>query len=226
MLSDQIQNWLTDNGSFKDGYQLYRATGDNRHLAFFTTSLRSAFLPPGAKDRLRTVLGDYLVKNPPLPSSAKSVKTKSVPAPQIVNSEPQEVLSLRARGRHLLKQQSHLRARLSEMTTAHEKYTDDDRYELVLELMKEVVPAIDDVYEKIRRWSEFGEIPQPGTVSSIVKETVEKMQRLAALRSKISRDKRKLQASLPKAEKDALEKGIVTAEAEVLQIQTDLDLIE
>lgn len=227
MLSDQIQNWITDNGSFSEGFQLYQATGDTRDLNFFSAALKAKFLPPNAKSKLRSRLGEYLLKNPPLPSSAKSIAVQNYrPFSHSTTVEPDQILSLRARGRHLLKQQSHLRARLSEMTESHDKYTDEDRYELAHELMSKVIPNIDDVYDKLRRWSEYGDLPPQATTSSIVQETVKKMLRLSALRSKISRDRARLKKGPSKAEHKELEQGIFEAEKEILQIQTELDLVD
>ena len=217
MLSNQIQQWLDQGGSFQAGVQLYLQAGDRSYKLYFEQILQRPFVPSAAKVTLTRFLRSYLVQHPTVPITNAPAKVDP-PANPVV--EPTQIQGLRAKGRELLKQRDALRAQLVQMAQEEEKFTDAERFNLAQQIMDFLQPQIDDVYTKIRIWEENGELPVKGSVSSIVQETVEKFKRVMSLRPAISRLKKrfadeKLEAKERKAiEQEIREKGLELHELE------------
>ena len=77
------------------------------------------------------------------------------------------------------------------MAADADKYTDADRY-LLAETIMVVQKEIDEVYQRIERYHDEGEVPEVGSTSKIVRESVEKYQRVLSIRSAISRLNKRL----------------------------------
>lgn len=222
MLSNQIQQWLDQGGSFQAGVQLYLQTGDRSYKLYFEQILQRPFVPRAAKDTLTRFLRSYLVQHPA--ASILDAPAKVDP-PAIYAVEPAPIQGLKAKGRELLKQRDALRAQLVQMAQEEEKFTDAERFDLAQQIMDFLQPQIDDVYTKIRIWEENGELPVKGSVSSIVQETVEKFKRVMSLRPAISRlKKRFIDGTLNDEERITIEKEIREKGLELHELEDALGL--
>jgi hypothetical protein len=102
--------------------------------------------------------------------------------------------------------------------------SDQQRHELAKEIMEDITPALDDIYDSIRSYEQDGTVPGGAKVSHVVKETKIKIFRALNLRTKISRLRKKLEGKLSAADKAKRDKQLLDYELELRGLENELDL--
>lgn len=214
-ISEKIQDWLAKNGSVAQGVELLKAVG-GKHQSF-EALLKRPGITAADKDRLRAALQPYAAAaHPPTPvedilPSAYLSKNRD---------EPEAVRQLRAKARILHQSQNLAHAKLKAATT------DEDRLPLAKEIMEQIVPALDAVYEHIRNWEQHAILPPMPGADEIVRDTVQKFKRRESLRTTITRTARMLNGIEDKDEAQQLKQQLQTYEAEYEALNKYLGLCE
>lgn len=217
-IEQQIQAWITENGSFARGVELYQLAGLRRSLDRWQQALRRGVVMPGEREALRGELGDW-VKGRLGEGEEGSGKSEVGSGKWEVEREtPVEVQKLKEQARELRKRYSYLHAQLSVLPDG------EDLYKVAKEIMEEVIPAEDRVWDAIRAWQKTGKLPVNAGTNDLVRETVRKYQRVEALRTKISRDAKKLEKEQDAAKRAALEKTLLKAQLEKQELEEELGL--
>jgi hypothetical protein len=197
------QEWLDNNGKFSDGLRILEQLGiqdeDLEKIQY------RPFIPMSAVQKLRKILSKQADLAP---------TKKDIPNP---TQEPNTIQNLRKQGRLFLKKKDALKAQLY---TASD---DDSRFEIARQIMEEIIPTIDDIYDQIRAFEATGQLPITNE-KSIVKQTVEKMLRIQSLRPRISKLKKMLNGNLDAKARQTYEKELLEKEIELAQIREELDL--
>lgn len=206
-MKEQIHTWLKENGSYRDGYYLLEKMGaDEMVLRPLRAGLDLPFIKPAMKNSLREALQNLVDSIP------DGVQVISAAA------EPQAIKDLRDKAKTLHKEHAYLKAQLISSPT------DDDRYVLAERIMDNVIPQLDDIYDRIREWEMTGRV-RGESRREIVSEVVQKLNRRGSIRSIISRLKKQLQdPKLPAAERQEAEKKLTEVTAELEEIEQFLDL--
>lgn len=204
--------YLDNPGSFRDGVDLYRTYGDGTDLRLFEKSMKQKYVSTDIKERLIKRLRS-LTSNVQHPKS------------NIQNLTPEHpiVTDLRAKGRKLKKEESYLHAQL--VTTAKDTAQKDLQgklYDLAAAIM-EIEYELDDVYGQIRRYEEKGDIPIDNR-RQLINEVVEKMKRRDSIRPRIYRIKKELKKELDHVDRQKYEQELAEKEAELKQIEEELNL--
>lgn len=211
-IGEKIALWLEGNGSFQEGVALLEELGQPVYEE--KAWLARPFVPSSKKEKLRRRLKPF--------QGEKRATTE--PMGKVPATEPAVITDYRAKGRRLLKEYSEAKGRLNMMVIGQEKYDDEDRYQLAAFIMDELTPRIDEVYNAIRRYQQSGETPQP-LQTDIVRETVEKMQRLQSLAPRISRLKKWLEkGGLEEEKRKKYEIELKEKEAEQESLRIELGL--
>jgi hypothetical protein len=208
--------YINNPGSFREGLDLYRAYGDGTDLRLFEKALRQKYITSDIKERLIKRLQQLTSTLQTLPSS----NNPGSPAPRIPSApEPEIVSQLRQKGRKLKKEEAYLHAQL--VTTA--QHPDQSKlYELASAIM-EIEYELDDVYGQIRRYEEKGELPIDNR-RQLINEVVEKMKRRDSIRPRIYRIKKELKKDLDPIDRQKYEQELAEKEAELKQIEEELNL--
>jgi hypothetical protein len=186
MIQHRIQAWFASQGSYLEGVNLYAEVGEKRTLQGLRQYLAFSMVPERARTELEQALRQHLGASPAPPPVPEQ------PAPKkLVAEEPGPVQQLRRQAIPLLRERDAHRAQLVQMAADADKYTDADRY-LLAETIMVVQKEIDEVYQRIERYHDEGEVPEVGSTSKIVRESVEKYQRVLSIRSAISRLNKRL----------------------------------
>lgn len=225
-LQHQVREWFRLDGCYLDGVALYRRCGGAYPVRTFEGYERAAYVPDRIEALLKTALGDWLGKQPVGIGEKQGTRDEPVrkqplaPTPNVADDEPDEILLLRSRARKLHKRQALIHAQLGQVET------DGERYELALELMEDVVPALDALYDQIRAWKETGELPVSAKPDGdLVQATVKKMQRLGSLASRISRLKALLKGhTLQPIERQDYEKELLEKKVEEKELRKELGI--
>lgn len=227
-MEELIQQWLDENGAFSVGVTLYQSTGQRAYQSKFAKALKKRWVDPEEKALLRRLLEKYVQYD-------QKEEQKYVPIPdrshaeekvEVSNSreEPAEIKSLRDLAIPLHKEYSHLKAELYLMTTDKDKYNDKDRYEVAKKIMEDVLPETDEIYDQIKAWQEDGILPT-SPQDDVVKQTVEKMQRVYSLRPRISRLKKWVSGDdLNDEKRKEYEKELLEKELELASLEKELGL--
>lgn len=237
MIGAQISRWLNANGSFLEGMaycQQVNPAAYQRLLAW----TKAPIITPEAKEQLRDALRAHAASAPdpalsfPISYDPHSRGGSSSAAPL---PEPPEVQALRKQGIQYHKQYAVLKERLRALFDDPTHYSNEDRYNISREIMEDVIPATDAVYDRIRQYEHTGTMPESGT-QQVVRDTVEKYEKLLSLRPRISRirgwmekGERPMKAGLVKlTEKDLAELRAELDEklAQVQLIETELGIDE
>ena len=224
----QIRAWLID-GYYLQGVELYRQVGGAFPMSAFEGYEEANYVPKDVENRLRYALEQYVTGAPIFEQTTihhpqKEAKTfgqnmsNVVVATTTPTSEPDAILRLRKEARQLHKRQDDLKSRINLMAENPTRFKDHERYQVAEELIDVVTPELDGIYDRIRDWKKTGELPAVAK-NNIVKDTVKKMQKLAALKSRVSRlkgmlNKRMLEVDRNKYEKELLEKRVEVKELE------------
>jgi len=209
MLKKQIQQYLAVVGPYNEGLNLLRTAGiPIEHLR-----VRGRGVRPAERSRLMQLLEQCLEELPDDPAAVTGGSSAVRPV------EPESIRRLREKGKRLLKEQSYVHAQLC--TAA----TDDDRYQYADQLMRQVVPQIDQLYNTLRLYEETGEDPGQVDRQAIVQETIEKLKKRDSLKTLIRRAKRRLdQEKLTPRQRKDIELEKATRELELEALERELGL--
>lgn len=237
MLREEIQTWFRTDGYFAAGLRLLAMTGEQPQLlARLQGYLRGTWVPDSAKQSLRGALKVYLLRTvdggPQTVTHVQNV-VNSVTATKFATStdheahktpptEPATITALRAEAKLLHKRQADLKGRLNLMAEDSDNFTDAQRAEVAREIMEEVIPALDNIYDQIRSWKSTGQMPKPSNEQDIIQETVAKMNKLQKiLPPRISKLKKYLREKKRNG-KELSEKELQTYRSELLDKETEL----
>lgn len=228
MLSNQIQAWFDSKGSYNDGVRLYEICGGTVPLRELQAGSSMQFVPSNLRQKLEDQLRNYLIKVPPMagispqylvhsPQELSTANSQQLTAPTI---EPEAILNLRSKAKLLHKEQALKHAQLATVTT------DKERYALAFQIMEEVIPQLDNIYDTIREWESTGELPAPVHTNDVIKDTVEKMKKVYSLSPRISRLKKWLNGGkkLTNKERQDYEKELLEKELELKDLRAELGL--
>lgn len=227
-LSNLIDQWLQTDGSFLEGVRLYKLTDNPIYAPRFERLLDQPYVDSDAKAHLRELLQVYLDQYPAThsPTSTPEVIAANLPTPPepAPLMEPAPIQELRKQAIPLHKHYSHLKAQLHQMVTDQDKYSDADRYAIAQQIMLEVLPQTDAIYDQIRNWETDGQLPAEPD-NPIVAQTVEKMQKVYSLRPRISRLKAWLKKKgLTASKRRQYEQELLDKEIELKELEIELGL--
>lgn len=215
----RIRKWFNDGCPFYEGVAIYRQTGGPYSLSMFEGYLQAPWVPSDIEQHLKYALECYLEANAGDQEDPEPEQSPEGHPNQPINqsthtqtTEPQAIQNLRRSAIPLHKRQAMLHTEL--------RICDDEstRYGIAREIMEEVIPELDGIYDRIREWEETGELPSEASTLTVVQDTVRKMQRVNSINSRISRlngflKKQNLSAGdRKKYEKEKLEKDLELAE--------------
>lgn len=207
----EINNWIQESGAFAIGMKLYERTGLKQHSKRWEAVMRKNLVTASDKDALKAVLENYC--------NEKYQQVARMPVEQSKEQEPAEIKDLRKRAIELRKRYSYLHAQLSTLNDDH------DRYQIAEQIMEELIPEEDKIWNAIREWQRTGIAPVNVALSSdIVKDTVEKMQRVYNLRTRVSKYNTDLKKSKNDLSKQRLELNLLRVKTELAQLENELGL--
>lgn len=231
-LISEIQQWFQRGEIFGFGYTLLARTASSpKTLASLQKYVGLSVVPERAKGTLSYALLQYLkankqhlTKNPTIEqemSETPSNTDELADAKRIAQerlSEPTAIAVLRARSKIWWDRYALAKGMLQIEPDAAK------RYDLAKEIMEEITPALDDIYDTIRSYEQDGTIPGGAKTSHIVQETIKKYKRVLNLRTKISPLKKKLDKKLSDADRAKGEKQLLDYELELRGLENELDL--
>lgn len=217
-LQTEVKNWIESNGHFGAGIAFLLGIGKSEVYIRLVPYLGGFFVPAQAKEELKYVLTKWLETQPPLENVQEEfVEVEETAKVVTKKEEPQSVFLLREDAKRLHKRHSFVNANL------HQADSDEKRFELAREIMEDIIPKLDNIYDQIRDYHKSGTLPEVPT-TNVVKETVEKMQRLQSIRSRISRLKGFLEGKLNDKKKEEYTTELLSKEKEAMGIEKELGL--
>lgn len=231
IMNEIIQQWLDADGAFPAGLALYRSLGDPEKLPYLKKLSKAAlkkWMDPADKVLLRRLLKERIHSQPPQKRyistpDTTTRRTDAIPATR-EEEEPAIIQELREKAIPLHKRYSHLKAQLYTHVEDRLKFSDVDRYEIAKEIMEDVLPPTDEIYDQIRAWEKDGTIPEEPQ-DDVVHQTVEKMQRVYNLRPRISRLKKFITDEDISADKrEDYRKELLNKELELAELEQELGL--
>lgn len=201
-IETQIKYYLEQEGTYSDGVTLLKRTGTN--VSFFEKYLTAFYVPDNVESSLIAALK----------SNLKEEKNTKEKVSFLQKEEPIQIAELREVAKKLHKKHTVLHEQMRNAKT------DLKRYDFAKEIIQSVIPALDDIYDTIRKYEREGIVPTDYKKETVVQETVEKMQKITSLRSRISRLKSWIKNE--KLEAELLQKYKI----EILEKEVQLKLIE
>jgi len=184
MIGAAISRWLNANGSFLEGMGYCQQVNPAAHSRLMRWK-DAPLIPPEIKDQLRESLRAHAASAPDPAFSTGDPRGRPLSSAPVPESPP-EIQALHRQARTLHKQYAELKARLGVLTAQPDLYTNADRYAIAREIMEDVLPATDDIYEQIRAYEKTGALPTSGS-NALKKEVVAQYEQLLSLRPRISR---------------------------------------
>lgn len=210
MLSNLIQQWLDEDGAFSQGVHYYQQCGGAYPYSYFRGFLQQKYIQSAIKQELRRQLQRYVQAHPPTEIEKRVPTTKK--------AEPAAIATLRQRAKKLHKEQGMLHAQLSTVQS------DQERFDLAWRIMVEVIPGLDQIYDQIREFEVTGVLPAEPVASDLVREIVEKMQRVYSLRSRVSRLRGLLKKPLEQGKRKEYEQELKEKEDLLGELEGELGL--
>lgn len=211
MIKRQIQEWLKNGGSFAQGCQLFDVAGGRSSA--LNRLRKKRFVSSADKDLLRKLLKDLLNSLPDLPPLQLA---------EVALQEPTSVLMLREEGKKLKKRESFVHAQL--VSEAFAEANEKKLYYQAREMMEEIHPRLDDIYDTIREYEQDGVLP-PDEKQKVISDAVEKMNKRTNMRTRIYRLGKKLKnKNLPSEDRQRYEEEIKEKEASIVEIEQFLGL--
>ena len=217
----EIYQYL-ESGWFQKGVEIYERLYGKAEAGSYRRYIGTHYVPTEVEKQLEYLLRNYAEEHPdsnpspnatPITESGKKIVYITKPA----NEEPKAILSLREKARQLHKRHD---AKNAELRHAKD---DQTRYAISYEIMEIIIPALDELYDKIRHFESTGEtITQP--VNSIKKNIIEMFKRRDTLKPRISKIKGILKKPLDDARRQELNKELLNKELELKQINEQLDV--
>jgi hypothetical protein len=184
MIGAAISRWLNANGSFLEGMGYCQQVNPAAHTRLMRWNT-APLIPPEIKEQLRDALRAHAASAPDPALSTGDPRGRPLLSTAIPAAPP-EIQALHRQARTLHKQYAELKARLGILTAQPDLYTNADRYAIAREIMEDVLPATDDIYEKIRAYENTGALPASGS-NALKREVVAQYEQLLSLRPRISR---------------------------------------
>lgn len=212
MIKRQIQDWLDKGGSFAKGCQLFDIAGGRSAQLYRLRQKR--FVGTADKEFLRKQLQALATYLPDSPDANQVAK--------IALQEPTSILMLRDEGRKLKKRESFIHAHL--VAEAFAEADQKNLFQLAKEMMEDIHPRLDDVYDTIRDYERDGTLP-PDEKQKVIAEAVEKMSKRTNMRTRIYRLQKRLKdPDLSDEDRAAYEEEIKEKEASIEEIEEYLGL--
>lgn len=212
MIKRQIQDWLDKGGSFAKGCQLFDIAGGRS--AQLDRLRQKRFVGTADKEFLRKQLQALATH---LPDSPDADQVAKIPL-----QEPTSILMLRDEGRKLKKRESFIHAHL--VAEAFAEADQKNLFQLAKEMMEDIHPRLDDVYDTIRDYERDGTLP-PDEKQKVIAEAVEKMSKRTNMRTRIYRLQKRLKdPDLSDEDRAAYEEEIKEKEASIEEIEEYLGL--
>lgn len=213
----RILSWFKKDCPYYEGVAIYRQTGGPYPSQMFEQYLTGHFVPDDVEKRLKYALECYLNANQDeaAPQEEEDSEAPDQETHTTKTEEPKAISNLRESAKPLHKRQAMLH---SELRVAD---SDKKRLEIASEIMENIIPDLDGIYDRIREWQNTGELPSETSTIDAVQDTVKKMLHVASLKSRISRltgfmKKQLSAADRQKYEEEKLEKEIELAELEAI----------
>ena len=175
-----IRDWYDEGCNFYKGVMLLRSNGIT--TGSFDAYLNESYVPQAKRQLLENALlsmpKEPVVTVPALPSVF--VATNTVQEPAIITS-------MREKAKRLHKKHAAKHAQL------HSEPDEAKRLEIIVEIMEDIIPSLDTIYDAIREYQATGVLPADETPASEknyetgLKEGVLKFQQLMNLKSRISK---------------------------------------
>jgi hypothetical protein len=220
-IEKKIKDWLVS-GSYFEGVALYRWVQGEYPVRYFEGYEGASYIPEEVEFRLRNSL-QKAVENLPneemteIPSLEEENDRNSVNENTPTTVEPATIQLLRSEAKLLHKTHSLVHARMVDATK------DEMRYGFAKQIMEEIIPSLDAIYDKIRGWQDTGELP-PATTSNRDRYIIEKMLRRNSLKSRISRINSTMGKGMNEVEKMKLQKELLEKEVELKEIDEEFGL--
>ncbi|MEO0626894.1 MAG: hypothetical protein AAFY91_07875 [Bacteroidota bacterium] len=213
-ISAEIRQWIDSEGSYLAGVDLLR-----RSLGKLPPQVAEYAKRPMITGDIYDDLVNHLRSQ--LPDGYEQPRrTRSADS-----NEPDVVKALHERGRILKKREAAVHGKMKALglrPDAH-LYT-SELHTLSKEMMDDIQPKLDEIYDQIRKWENQGILPVPGE-ARIVQETVDKFRRRESLKQGRSHLKRRLKnQSLTDAERKAIKLDMNQKLEEQQQLEKELGL--
>lgn len=176
-MSNPVSEWFSDGKWFVGGLALLKQLGgDTTDLERYASG---GFVPPNYAHLLETRL--RALEHAATAIIAKRVVQEESPhiCPEDAPEEPLYIANLRERAKYLHKRESAVH---TEMRLSDDK---KHRYACAGEIMRDIRPMLDDIYEQIRTWESTGALQ----TLDVETETGNDLRRLLNLRSRVSKIK-------------------------------------
>lgn len=148
---------------------------------------------------------------------------------------PQEVWKLYERAVGLHKEQAHLHPL---MVAAAKEGKRGEARKLAAQIMDEIIPTLDEIYDAAREWGKSGKMPPAVRTDDVVRQTVKKMQRIEYCKQRMSRIRSWLKAGeremkvegkkqvvkLEFADRRELDKELLEREVEMKELREELGI--
>lgn len=212
MIKRQIQNWINKGGSFAEGYQLFQVSG--ARSALLNKIAQKNFVGSADKAILRKQLEEI--------AAALPDEVKQTLAAQVALKEPNSIILLREEGRKMKKRESFVHAHL--VAEAFAEADPAKLFELAKEMMEDIHPRLDDIYDTIREYERDGTLP-PDEKQKVIADAVKKMSRRDNMRTRIYRLRKMLKdPELPDEDRQRYEAEITEKEQGIKEIENFLGL--
>lgn len=221
-----ILQWFADDCPFRKGVEIYRQVGGVTPISYFERYQQARFLPDAVDNRLQYLLRSALetLRDEEDVSITKTTQADGVSEfATIVQKtdipEPISIQQLRQEAKGIHKRHSFIHA---QMVMAD---SDEKRYECAKEIMLDIIPALDALYDRIRAWQETGELPAVAAPSKDRDEyVITKMLRRNSLKSRLSRLGSLLKkTTLSDGERAKYQKELLEKEVELKGIEEEFD---
>jgi hypothetical protein len=214
----EIRTWIDNRGSFASGTDMYRRAGGGALLSVFQAECRKAFIGPGMYERLKEAL---------LPLASAAPEDRVYLPPPTTPSEPDSVADLRAQGKSWKKRESFIHAQLvttSQLPPSPER--EKKLLELATELMEEITPELDRIYDSIREFERTGKAPLSNE-AQIVKDTVLKFKKRDSVGTLVYRIRARLaKPGITQEEATSLRAQLADKEAEWAALDKELHIAD
>jgi hypothetical protein len=216
----EIREWFAGGCLFFKGVALYQRIGGEVPVSYFTGYYNATFIPPLVKDRLKHCLKSYL-KQHSVAAHETNINKVAETTPVLVTKEkvtPEAIQKLHNRAKKLHKQHALLHSNLRQSDSP------EDRYEICVLIMEDVIPQLDGIYDRIKTWEKTGKLPAVSD-NDVVRNTVKKMNRRLSIIPRISRLKKFLENDqLDKKLKQKYEKELLDKQLELAKIENELEI--
>jgi len=209
-----ITEWFANEGTYQEGVMLLMELGAPRSLLnVLQRKMGCRPVPEFYMNKLRYELAKHLPKGetPPEPTQPKTVAAATV-----VTNEVVQALRQKARRLHKLHDKVH-----ADMRAAT---TDEQRFLCAQRIMEDILPALDEIYDRIRAYESGREEPNPADVFGYTRKQVgEMIRRYQSLKTLISRTRKRIEQS-EGTEREQCEVQLAGYEVEFAELRSKLGL--